>query len=56
MTQSEIDQHLEMGKKLLAIGQLADALTEFHLVIGNKSINFVRNENSSPRHSLFANR
>ena len=29
-----MNDHLEKGKKLLAIGQLADALTHFHSAIG----------------------
>ena len=35
MSSQEVEQHLEMGKKLLAVGQLADALTQFHSAIGN---------------------
>jgi len=31
---TEVDQHLETGKQLLATGQLADALTHFHAAIG----------------------
>ena len=34
ITQAEIDQHLEMGKKLFAAGQLADALTHYHAAVG----------------------
>lgn len=34
MSRQEVDQHLEMGKKLLAAGQLADALTQYHSAIG----------------------
>lgn len=29
-----LENHLEMGKKLLAAGQLADALSHFHAAIG----------------------
>lgn len=36
MTSQEVEAHLEMGKKLLATGQLADALTQFHSAIGIK--------------------
>ena len=32
--QSEVEQHLEMGKKLLAAGQLADALSHYHAAVG----------------------
>lgn len=31
---AEVDKQLEMGKKLLAAGQLADALSHFHAAIG----------------------
>jgi hypothetical protein len=34
LSQQEIDNHIEMGKKLLAAGQLADALTHYHSAIG----------------------
>lgn len=29
-----VDNHMEMGKKLLAAGQLADALSHFHAAVG----------------------
>lgn len=29
-----MDNHMEMGKKLLAAGQLADALSHFHAAVG----------------------
>lgn len=29
-----VDSHMEMGKKLLAAGQLADALSHFHAAVG----------------------
>lgn len=29
-----VDHHMEMGKKLLAAGQLADALSHFHAAVG----------------------
>jgi len=29
-----VENHLEMGKKLLAAGQLADALSHFHAAVG----------------------
>ncbi|PAA55905.1 hypothetical protein BOX15_Mlig000801g2 [Macrostomum lignano] len=32
-SQAEIDKHLELGKKLLAAGQLADALSHYHAAI-----------------------
>lgn len=31
---AEVEKQLEMGKKLLAAGQLADALSHFHAAIG----------------------
>lgn len=31
---AEVERELEMGKKLLAAGQLADALSHFHAAIG----------------------
>ncbi|KPP68990.1 hypothetical protein Z043_112284, partial [Scleropages formosus] len=30
---SDVESHLEMGKKLLAAGQLADALSHFHAAV-----------------------
>lgn len=33
-TQAEIEQHLEMGRKLLAAGQLAEALSHYHSAVG----------------------
>jgi hypothetical protein len=30
----EIEQHLEMGRKLLAAGQLAEALSHYHYAVG----------------------
>lgn len=41
MTAQEVDAHLEMGKQLLATGQLADALTQFHSAIGNTLTNCI---------------
>ena len=41
MTAQEVEAHLEMGKKLLATGQLADALTQFHSAIGKTLFNFI---------------
>lgn len=32
--QAEIDKHLEMGRDLLANGQLADALSHYHAAVG----------------------
>ena len=29
-----VEEHLEMGKKLLAAGQLADALSHYHAAVG----------------------
>lgn len=34
LSQREIDDHLAMGKNLLDVGKLADALTHYHLAIG----------------------
>ena len=31
---ADVENHLEMGKKLLAAGQLADALSHFHAAVG----------------------
>lgn len=31
-----VDHHMEMGKKLLAAGQLADALSHFHAAVGER--------------------
>lgn len=31
--QKDIDSHLEMGKKFLAAGQLADALSHYHAAV-----------------------
>lgn len=33
-SENSIEKHLEMGKKLLAAGQLADALSHFHAAVG----------------------
>lgn len=33
-TRGEIEQHLEMGRKLLAAGQLAEALSHYHSAVG----------------------
>jgi len=33
-TPVEIEQHLEMGRKLLAAGQLAEALSHYHSAVG----------------------
>lgn len=31
---AEIENHLEMGRKLLAAGQLAEALSHYHSAVG----------------------
>lgn len=31
-----VNNHMEMGKKLLAAGQLADALSHFHAAVGEE--------------------
>lgn len=33
-THVEIEHHLEMGRKLLAAGQLAEALSHYHSAVG----------------------
>lgn len=33
-TPVEIEHHLEMGRKLLAAGQLAEALSHYHSAVG----------------------
>lgn len=33
-THVEIEQHLEMGRTLLAAGQLAEALSHYHYAVG----------------------
>ena len=40
MSQKEVDQHLEMGKKMLAAGQLADALQHYHAAAGTFQVLF----------------
>ncbi|XP_068124030.1 dnaJ homolog subfamily C member 3 [Hyperolius riggenbachi] len=37
----DVDRHLEMGKKLLAAGQLADALSHFHSAIDGDPDNYL---------------
>lgn len=34
LSASEIENHLEQGKKLLAVGQLSDALGHYHAAVG----------------------
>ncbi|XP_053552896.1 dnaJ homolog subfamily C member 3-like [Bombina bombina] len=38
---ADVDRHLEMGKKLLAAGQLADALSHFHSAIDGEPDNYL---------------
>ncbi|KAG6938822.1 DnaJ heat shock protein family (Hsp40) member C3 [Chelydra serpentina] len=38
---AEVEKQLEMGKKLLAAGQLADALSHFHAAIEGDSDNYI---------------
>lgn len=40
-TESSVEKHLEMGKKLLAAGQLADALSHFHAAIDGDPKNYM---------------
>ena len=32
----DVEQHLEMGNKMLAAGQLADALSHYHAAVGTQ--------------------
>ncbi|RNA42490.1 dnaJ -like protein, partial [Brachionus plicatilis] len=41
MTSAEAEMHLEAGKKLLAAGQIADALTQFHSAIDGDPNNYM---------------
>ncbi|CAF0804561.1 unnamed protein product [Didymodactylos carnosus] len=41
LSSKEVDEHLEQGKKLLAVGQLADALTHFHSAVEGDPKNYV---------------
>ncbi|KAK3096296.1 hypothetical protein FSP39_025448 [Pinctada imbricata] len=38
---SEVEQHLELGKKLLAAGQLADALQHYHAAVDGDPSNYL---------------
>uniref|UniRef100_A0A669D3G4 DnaJ homolog subfamily C member 3 n=1 Tax=Oreochromis niloticus TaxID=8128 RepID=A0A669D3G4_ORENI len=40
-TQAEIEHHLEMGRKLLAAGQLAEALSHYHSAVEGDSKNYL---------------
>uniref|UniRef100_A0A3B3RT25 DnaJ homolog subfamily C member 3 n=1 Tax=Paramormyrops kingsleyae TaxID=1676925 RepID=A0A3B3RT25_9TELE len=40
-TKSDVESHLEMGKKLLAAGQLADALSHFHAAVDGDPKNYM---------------
>uniref|UniRef100_A0A3P9IXE7 DnaJ (Hsp40) homolog, subfamily C, member 3b n=1 Tax=Oryzias latipes TaxID=8090 RepID=A0A3P9IXE7_ORYLA len=40
-TRAEIEQHLEMGRKLLAAGQLAEALSHYHSAVEGDSKNYL---------------
>uniref|UniRef100_G3WIW0 DnaJ homolog subfamily C member 3 n=1 Tax=Sarcophilus harrisii TaxID=9305 RepID=G3WIW0_SARHA len=37
----DVERHLEMGKKLLAAGQLADALSQFHAAVDGDPDNYI---------------
>ncbi|XP_064614788.1 dnaJ homolog subfamily C member 3-like [Liolophura sinensis] len=41
ITAQEVAQHLEMGKKLLAAGQLADALSHYHAAVDGDPSNYM---------------
>lgn len=34
LSASEIENHLEQGKRLLSLGQLSDALVHYHAAVG----------------------
>ena len=38
---SEVDKYLEMGRKMMAAGQLADALTHYHAAIDHDPANYM---------------
>uniref|UniRef100_A0A8C6CVJ2 DnaJ homolog subfamily C member 3 n=1 Tax=Moschus moschiferus TaxID=68415 RepID=A0A8C6CVJ2_MOSMO len=38
---ADVDKHLELGKKLLAAGQLADALSQFHAAVDGDPDNYI---------------
>lgn len=48
---ADVEKHLELGKKLLAAGQLADALSQFHAAVGlyheTKSLSVLVNSSNS---------
>jgi len=33
-SKEEVERHLEMGKRMLSAGQLADALSHYHAAVG----------------------
>ena len=41
MSPKEVEEHLEMGKKYLAAGQLAEALNQFHSAIDGDNTNYM---------------
>lgn len=43
-TPVEIEHHLEMGRKLLAAGQLAEALSHYHSAVGKTYTNTTAHE------------
>ena len=38
---SEVDKYLEMGRKMMAAGQLTDALTHYHAAIDHDPTNYM---------------
>nr|XP_020757209.1 dnaJ homolog subfamily C member 3 isoform X2 [Odocoileus virginianus texanus] len=38
---ADVEKHLELGKKLLAAGQLADALSQFHAAVDGDPDNYI---------------
>uniref|UniRef100_A0A2I3GCT6 DnaJ homolog subfamily C member 3 n=1 Tax=Nomascus leucogenys TaxID=61853 RepID=A0A2I3GCT6_NOMLE len=38
---ADVEKHLELGKKLLAAGQLADALSQFHAAVDGEPDNYI---------------
>ena len=38
-TETDVEKHLEMGKKSLQAGQFADALSHYHAAVGKLELN-----------------
>ena len=62
----DVEQHLEMGNKMLAAGQLADALSHYHAAVGKfmktdethnfQNMRFASMYNGTARNKLFSRR